>query len=108
MSKNLSKIITGVAVLGCLGVFVPSQVFGVDDVCGFYDKKNNKKKCEQDDRCEWRILTKGYCYGKEEICERDIIHHDEATCNLQKKHECKWHPEFARCFKKGTMKSKKS
>lgn len=105
MNISISKIISIASVLGCLGIFVPSQVLGTDNLCNFYTTKN-KKDCEKQRGCEWVILAPGSCFGEEKICNRDIIHHDQNSCNLQAKNGCGWRKEVAFCYKKGSIKNK--
>lgn len=80
MSKNISKIIAGVSIIGCFGIFLPNQILakkhgGCPDISVERCTKNTDGFCK----------VYGYCSGPKSICDEL----PERTCKA-KVGTCKW------------------
>jgi hypothetical protein len=80
MNKKISKIITGISILGCLGIFLPSQGLADKDPCAALevtDCTKYKISC---------VLRPGKCSGPD--CEGRV---NERLC--ERVEGCKWNPQ---------------
>lgn len=109
MNRKIATMITGVSFLGCLCVFLPSQVLGSD---GVYEclQSRHKIECGEHAQCEWLTTRSEGCFGGGP-CEDKFTKDNERLCELKaEKYGCYWQEEKGRCIPNLSKKqtSKKS